>query len=357
MVRLGNRSYALNSEALGPMVQSNELLLGDGRGAAMRERLDRDGYLLFRSILPAAAVAAGRARIESEMAANGWFADGTQPSERVARPGGPREGFGTNPTAAMLRAHECRALTNNYSEVMRVLEAPEVRAVFAKLFGEPAATLDYKWMRAVSPSRQAAGVHHYSSFHVDNVYMGRGSDRLTTCWIPWHDIEPADGGLCVLSGSSSLSGFETLRSTYGEHDVSDSDIEAAAGGSFGHDPAELLQLDSGARWLTTSFREGDVLLFGMKTVHGPLSSERVKPPRVRLSTDTRWQPASEPVDDRHTVGLGPDDSLWVKHGKFGLDWARDSKALNKHKGPWRSMAEAKRAWGLPPPPPLSISKL
>lgn len=54
-----------------------------------------------------------------------------------------------------------------------------------------------------------------------------------------------------------------------------------------------------------------VLLFGMKCMHGPLTSVRQGPPRVRLSTDTRWQPASDPVDDRHTTGLGPDDDLQV----------------------------------------------
>ena len=52
------------------------------------------------------------------------------------------------------------------------------------------------------------------------------------------------------------------------------------------------------------------------------------------------------------MGLGPDDELWKRHGKYGLDWARDSKALNPHKGPWRTMEQAKREWGLPEAPKL-----
>ena len=86
----------------------------------------------------------------------------------------------------------------------------------------------------------------------------------------------------------------------------------------------------------------------MKVVHGPLTSLQTAPRTIRLSTDTRWQPASAVVDDRHTAGLGPDDRLWVEHGKYGLDWARDSKALNVHAGRWKTMVEKKVEWGLLP---------
>lgn len=152
----------------------------------------------------------------------------------------------------------------------------------------------------------------------------------------------------MLRGSSSLDGFELIRRTYAEHDVSNTDIESAAGGAYGSDPLELLARDSLSQWLTTTYRPGDVLLFTMTTMHGPLTASRSHPPRIRLSTDTRWQPARDPVDDRHTVGLGPDDALWVKHGVHGLDWARDSKALNPHTGPCRTMVKAKQDWGLLP---------
>ncbi len=178
--------------------------------------------------------------------------------------------------------------------------------------------------------------------------MGRGSNRLTTAWIPWHDIEPQDGGLAVLEGSSSLDGFATLRRTYAEHDVSNTDIESAAGGAYGSDPLELSALDPSSRWVTTTYKAGDVLLFAMTTMHGPLAATRIGPPRIRLSTDTRWQPAQDILDDRHTAGLGADDTLWRKYGKHGLDWARDSKALNPHTGLWRTMEQAKRDWGLLP---------
>ena len=57
-----------------------------------------------------------------------------------------------------------------------------------------------------------------------------------------------------VSGSSSLDGFARLRETYAQVDVSATDIEAAAGGSFGSDPEELLGLDPQSQWVTTHYR-------------------------------------------------------------------------------------------------------
>lgn len=257
-VVLGNRQWSLPGPEIGEMRDSTPLLRGD-YGAELRERLASDGYCLFRSVLPVAVVNAACQRITDEMALGGWFADGTKPEERVQRFGGPRCGFTGNPNTAMLRAHECRAVTNDpKGAVLRCLEAPELHAIFDQLFEEPSVTMDYKWFRAVSPPSEAGQIH--GSFHCDKVYMGRGADQLTTAWIPFHSIEPADGGLAVLSGSSSLPGFETLRRTYAEHDVSATDIEPSAGGAYGSDPLEILQQDPDARWVTTTYNGPPLLL-------------------------------------------------------------------------------------------------
>ena len=48
---------------------------------------------------------------------------------------------------------------------------------------------------------------------VDNVYMGRGSDRLHTVWIPWARTPVELGGLVVLESSNSLPGFARMRNT------------------------------------------------------------------------------------------------------------------------------------------------
>ena len=47
-------------------------------------------------------------------------------------------------------------------------------------------------------------------------------------------------------------------------------------------------------------RAGDLLLFGMYLVHASL--DNTSPDRIRLSTDTRYQRASDPVDERWVGG-------------------------------------------------------
>ena len=58
--------------------------------------------------------------------------------------------------------------------------------------------------------------------------------------------------------------------------------------------------------MTTDFRMGDVLVFGMATVHASLDNHSN---RFRLSSDSRYQLASEPVDERwvgaNPIGRGP----------------------------------------------------
>ena len=62
------------------------------------------------------------------------------------------------------------------------------------------------------------------------------------------------------------------------------------------DPRKL-QERFGGRWLSTDFKAGDMLCFTMHTLHGALDNNSpIK--RCRLTSDTRYQPASEPIDER-----------------------------------------------------------
>lgn len=102
----------------------------------------------------------------------------------------------------------------------------------------------------------------------------------------------------MLEGSSSLDAYKQMRDTYGEQQH---------GQWFGLDPAELLAFDADlpdengrmkARWVTTDFRAGDVVVFPMKIMHGSLTN---KTDRLRFSCDVRFQPRSDPVDPRYTA--------------------------------------------------------
>ena len=56
------------------------------------------------------------------------------------------------------------------------------------------------------------------------------------------------------------------------------------------------------QWASSSFQAGDVMIFGMYLMHASLENSSG---RYRLSSDTRYQLASEAVDERH-MGEHPD---------------------------------------------------
>ena len=77
------------------------------------------------------------------------------------------------------------------------------------------------------------------------------------------------------------------------------------GGVLSNNPQSLRE-HLGGRWLSAEYRQGDVLIFGIKTVHASLDNQT---PFFRLSSDSRYQPASEPADERW-IGENP-----VGHGR------------------------------------------
>jgi ectoine hydroxylase-related dioxygenase (phytanoyl-CoA dioxygenase family) len=65
--------------------------------------------------------------------------------------------------------------------------------------------------------------------------------------------------------------------------------------------------------LTADYRMGDVLIFSIKTVHASLDNGS---DRIRLSSDTRYQRADEPADERW-IGERPiTHSLAAKRGRI-----------------------------------------
>ena len=76
-------------------------------------------------------------------------------------------------------------------------------------------------------------------------------------------------------------------------------------GTFDTDPRALRE-QVGGRWLTGEYRMGDLLTFTSYTLHASVDN---RSDRIRLSSDSRYQLASDPVDERwigdHPVGHGP----------------------------------------------------
>lgn len=271
-IRFGQRDIRFPSAQLGELRESQHL---PGDASALRARLQTQGYLLLRGLLPRAAVLQARQTVLQHLQTHQALLPATPLLEGVMPRGGR--------TVQMMG----RRGIAHHPAVLAVLEHPSLFALFAELFDQPALTFPYKWLRAV-------GNEQYTGAHYDFVYMGQGSRRLHTVWIPFGDIPPAQGTLAVCAGSHSLQSFAKLRASYGRMDVDRDGIE----GWFSRDPMEIVE-QFGGQWLTANYRAGDVILFGMHTMHASTTNSSH---RFRLSCDVRYQPISDPVDARWRKG-------------------------------------------------------
>lgn len=88
-------------------------------------------------------------------------------------------------------------------------------------------------------------------------------------------------------------------------------------GWFSNDPHEVAALDPDCQWRTTDYGAGDIVIFGMRTLHASTANLT---DHARLSCDVRWQPAADAVDVRY---MRPDEKRQVA-GAWVSDAAADA---------------------------------
>ncbi|HRI83167.1 MAG TPA: phytanoyl-CoA dioxygenase family protein [Opitutaceae bacterium] len=258
--------------------------------AELRRRLADDGYLYIPGFFDPALILEARATVCDRLVADGWLDPSYPAIAGVAQPGKVTNYRGD--------------LAKNNAAIERVVYGPELLGFYAALFGEPVRHFDYTWFRALSRGQG-------STPHCDLVYMGRGTHQLLTCWIPYGDTPPEMGGVMLLEDSHKKS--DRIRA-YLEVDVDaycenrPKQVEKVVNqGGWSHpgflskNPATLRE-KLGGRWLTApAWKAGDFITFGMTLVHGGLDNQT---DRLRLSSDTRYQRASQPIDERW-IGANP----------------------------------------------------
>ena len=269
-------------------------LLRDSSDAAedfeeLRRRVAEDGYLYMKGYLEREKVLAARAGIVERLDEAGILDPGHDPMEAVLRDGA--EG-GFKPD-----------LANGNTAVQEVLYAGRLVDFYRNLFGEEIRHYDFTWLRAMGPGKG-------TNPHCDLPYMGRGTHQHMTCWLPYGDVPFDLGGLMILEGSHKRM---DLLENYVFRDV-DSYCEnkpeqkkrAEEGGwtftgTLSHNPP-IVRDKFGGRWLTAEFSAGDFLTFGMFVVHAATDNRTAN--KLRISSDSRYQRASEPIDERW-IGINP----------------------------------------------------
>ena len=276
----------------------------DADPAEHRRKMADHGYLYLPGLLDRDEVMAARLSVCQQLARDGFLA-----------PAAPLIDAKHNPAKPSYFKPEYA--TGN-PVIEKLLYTGAMTRFFDDFFGRPTAHYDFTWLRAVAPGFGSAS-------HCDVVYMGRGErQQLFTVWTPLGDIDFRQGGLMVLDGSNQ---FDPLKKTYGEFDV-DTYCEGEPGkdgwkkqpewlpgakgnhGTLGTDP-NLIRDHVGGTWRTTEYKAGDVLIFTCYTVHASMDNTS---DRIRLSTDSRYQPAGT-VQDPRWIGTMPGHGEAGKRGK------------------------------------------
>lgn len=281
-------------------------LLRDSSDAAddvteLRRRFAEDGYLYMRGYLDRDEVLSARASLTDGLAAAGVLDPAYPAIEGVCKPG---SGYVFKPE-----------LTNNNANVQNLLYGPRVIDFYKRFYAEDVRHYDFTWLRAIGPGKG-------TNPHCDLPYMGRGTHGHMTCWVPYGDISFELGGLMVLEGSHKRM---DLLESYVYRDVDGfcenkpkDAANAKAGkwtfsGTLSHNPP-VIRNKFGGRWLTTEFRAGDFITFGMFLVHASLDNRSEN--RLRISSDSRYQRASEPIDERWVGPNPPGHTLAGKKGRI-----------------------------------------
>ena len=245
-----------------PMYEANELL---GKPDAVRERLDKDGYLFFRDIIPKERLRSLRDDITQVLADEGWIEKGERrmQARAICRP--RREG-----QPKFFRAHDrivkLEALHSMGHE-------PRLLDVMRQALGETAFPHPLSIVRLVFPDSPELATPPHQDFP-----NNQGTPKLTAAWMPLADCDIEGGSLAVLEGSHKF-GLLPLKFHLGA----------------GNRAAILSEEVMGCRWVGADFKAGDVLLFPSLTVHKAMENDTLE--TMRLSVDFRYQIEGEALTE------------------------------------------------------------
>ena len=307
----GNR---IDKDSVGELRPSMDVI--DNR-SELWSRMVEDGYLFLPGLLDPEEVLVARSELCSRLFEAGLLAKSADPIQGIAA------------SAAKNKNAFMPELARKNQSLDAVLYHGVMIDFYTMFLGGIVRHFDYTWFRVKPP-----GIGNATTPHQDNVYMGRGTNNLFTSWIPFGDIPFSMGGLMILEGSHC---HEDLVNGYGQTDVDaycsdeseismlikaaksadreltseeSSQIKWNSTGAYSNDVIETQQ-EWGGRWLTAQFEMGDVLVFGMHTMHASSDNQT---DRIRLSSDSRYQLASEKIDERWIGEDPPAHGIRAKRG-------------------------------------------
>lgn len=237
-----------------PMYEANHLL---GDPDAVQARMASDGYLFFRSIVPAERLMELRDQITGILAELGWIADSDErmKARAICRP--RREG-----QPKFLQAHD-RIM--KLEALHSLSHEPQLMDVMRQVLGQTAFPHPLSIVRLVFPDSPELSTPPHQDYP-----NNQGTANLTAAWIPLGDCPMERGSLAVMEGSHKF-GVLPLKFHLGA----------------GNRRAVLSDEVMKCRWVSADFKAGDILLFPALTVHKAMENDNTE--LMRLSADFRYQ--------------------------------------------------------------------
>lgn len=248
---------------VGDIILSNELL---DRPAALRERMDREGYLFFRRLFEPAVLRDIRRQILEVCREAGLLAPDSALDE--ALPAMSREDVQPD----VLRSVQHRLF--GLEAVHVAFHSTTITSLAEKLIGEPIVPHVHKQVRVQFPIQEGKAAQTTAA-HQDFVY-NQGSQEVYTCWVPLGDVPREAGGLQVVAGSHKHGVLEVHAPTPGSITLS------------------LRDEDIKGRRVAPDYEIGDAIVFHSLTVHGAPPNRGQS---LRLSMDCRYQALAQPFSE------------------------------------------------------------
>ena len=255
--------------------------------AALRERLERDGYLFLRGALDRHVVLDFRRYYFDALAGTGVSGDERDEHGALGR-------TTDEPLDHAAFRHRLFRDIVPGGQYAAFCTQPAVRDWYAWFLGGAPFLHRRKIIRHLAPAERGIGTA--TQAHYDLLYLRGGSESVLSSWIPLGDTPIARGGLTYLENSHHHVRLEESQRT--EKRPPDNMTPDLPGLADEHD----------SRWLVADYAAGDMVVHTSHTIHAAL--DNTDPDGfIRLSTDIRYQRADAAIDGRWQNDWHPDDGL------------------------------------------------
>ena len=239
-----------------PFVDSSGIA---GDGSELRRRMDRDGYLYVRGLLPRELLEELRLKWLRVLEEVGWVKEGAG-AEGVAN----LKAFCVEPERPYM---EVMTRVLSIMEFQAIQHHPDLLAVVERLLGGRVLPHPRLIGRTIFPQK----VEYTTPPHQDWVPI-QGTAQTYTAWFPVSDLAGEMGGLQLSTGSHRGGVYEFR----------------PALGAGGMEVTDKLEGD----WVHNPVEQGDVLFFHSLMVHKGVAN---RSNRLRLSMDARFQRVDQPI--------------------------------------------------------------